>query len=166
MVNIELYRASEGDIPEIIELSRAIWIPAFAPFFDPDELQTLYEGMYNTEKLRLWMSDSANMLFIIKLNQLSIGYLGITHEAERLWLDKIYIHQKEQGKGFGGRILEKVEAMAAAQGVGTIALRVNRRNQPAISFYQNKGFVIDAEADYPAPNGFVYDDYLMSKRRS
>lgn len=164
MVGIELHRATKSDIPEIIALSKAIWIPAFAPFFVPDELQTLYAGMYNEEKIRLWMAIPENRFFIIKLNQLSIGYLGISFEPDRLWLDKIYIDQNQQGKGRGALVLNKVESMAISKGLNKIALRVNRRNQPAIDFYRKKGFNIDGEADYPAPNGYVYDDYLMSKK--
>jgi GNAT superfamily N-acetyltransferase len=63
----------------------------------------------------------------------------------------------------GAWALAQAEAEARDAGHRSLCLRVNRRNTHAIAFYLHKGFTIDAQADYPAPNGFVYDDYLMSK---
>jgi len=42
----------------------------------------------------------------------------------------------------------------------TIFLQVNKKN-PAIAFYQKKGFTIKEEAVFDIGQGFVMDDFIM-----
>jgi GNAT superfamily N-acetyltransferase len=119
--------------------------------------------MYNEAKLLSWLSAPENHLYIVNYQNEPKGYLGLSYEPDRLWLDKIYIHPKLQGRGLGAAVLSRVERMATDANISRVALRVNRRNEKAIAFYLRKGFTIDGEADFPAPGGYIYDDYLMSK---
>jgi ribosomal protein S18 acetylase RimI-like enzyme len=158
-----------SDLPALYQLAERIWLPTFAPFFTEHELKSLYKGMYNDETLLDWMSKSGHALFFICAQATpadAIGYLAIETKKDGLKLDKIYVDPLLHGKGIGRWAMAQMEEIAAKHGLNKISLRVNRRNRQAIHFYEKCGFHIDEEVDYPAPNGFVYDDYLMSKTMS
>ncbi len=162
-------------LPLLYRLAEEIWLPTFSPLFSEKELQSLYQGMYNDDALKAWMDRPGCTLYIIYTApanlpngqihrpEVAIGYMGIEHTPDSLKLDKIYVHPRLQGQGVGSWAVEQVMAFAKNAGCERITLRVNRRNTAAIAFYNGRGFVIDAEVDYPAPNGFTYEDYLMSK---
>lgn len=155
-----------SEIPMLIELSKDIWIPAFAPLFTTEEVMALHLGMYTPEVLETWMSQQGHYMYFIEAVDGSerIGYLAVAIESERLKLDKIYVHQRLQGQGIGQWAMGEVIQMAVDASLPEIYLRVNRGNEKAIRFYQKLGFETEAEVDFPAPNGYVYADYVMVAR--
>lgn len=157
-----------SEIPSLIELSKDIWIPAFTPLFTLEEVTALHSGMYAPEVLESWMAQPGHHMYFIDAADGSerIGYLAVALEAERLKLDKIYVHHRLQGQGIGRWAMKKVIQMALEAQLPEVYLRVNRGNEKAIRFYQKLGFEIEAEVDFPAPNGYVYADYLMAVRVS
>lgn len=164
MVEIKIALASESEIGKLLELSEKIWLPTFALLFSEKELQTLYTGMYSYEKLKTFINRADCDAYFIIREKIAIGYLAVEWRSQTLWLDKIYVLPELQGMGIGKCVLNLLEIMGIEKQLNTISLRVNRRNSKAISFYKKRAFLIDASVDYPAPNGFVYDDYLMSKK--
>lgn len=164
MVDISLNPVQESEIGRLLELSENIWLPTFSPLFSEYELNTLYKGMYSREKLKSFINSAGCNMYFIIMDTIQIGYLAVEWRAESLWLDKIYVLIELQGKGIGKHVLNMLENMARERKLHLISLRVNRRNDKAKIFYESQGFHIDASVDYPAPNGLVYDDYLMSKK--
>lgn len=164
MVEIKLVRITESRLGKLLELSEKIWLPTFAPLFSEKELQTLYKGMYSNDKLKAFINRADCAAYFIIREKKEIGYLAIEWREQTLWLDKIYVLPELQGKGIGKYVLNLLESMGKGKQLKSISLRVNRRNEKTIRFYKILGFQIDASVDYPAPNGFVYDDYLMSKK--
>ena len=156
-------KATTEDLPLLYQLAEEIWIPAFAPLFTETQLRALYAGMYNDELLTRWLSREGNELYFIYQSEKAIGYTAVENHSDFLKLDKIYIHPSLQGKGYGGEAMKKIEEIATEAGLTRIQLRVNRENDSAISFYQNRDFRITESIDFPGPEGFLYEDYLMTK---
>src|SRR5690606_24277667 len=121
---------------------------------------TLHAGMYNIEKLKCDLEKPENYFYFIAINKALKGYFCVITKAHKLVLDKIYIHPELQGKGFGKYILNEIKKLAVEYNYNEIELRVNRKNESAINFYKKNGFSITASADFPAENGFVYDDFI------
>jgi len=119
--------------------------------------------MYNDELLTKWLSREGNELYFIYLGEKTIGYTAVEKHLEFLKLDKIYIHPALQGKGYGGQAMKTIEEIATEANLPEIQLRVNRGNDSAIAFYQNRNFTIIQSIDFPGPDGFLYEDYLMKK---
>lgn len=83
---------------------------------------------------------------------------------DRLWLSKLYVLPECHGAGLGAYALECAATAARELALGEIRLYVFKKNLRAIRAYQRAGFrVIQAEVS-DAGNGYVYDDYVMSKR--
>lgn len=162
MVKLNFPIASSRDIPDIIALAKKIWLPAFSRYFDEDELDSLFTGMYSPEKINEVLSKpSYTFHFVRDQADNCLGYFAFDVIDETLKLDKIYIAPEIQGQGLGQQVFDHIGFIAQKAGASTIILNVNRRNAAAIGFYKKLGFEIIAEEDIPGPNGFVYDDYVM-----
>lgn len=160
--DISYRRIDENDLDSLVDLSKEIWIPAFRHYIEPDRLLVLYNGMYNKEKLLSDLLSPDTYFYFIEIKKELKGYFALIFRKEKLKLDKIYIHRKYQGQGFGQYILDEIKKIALHSNTREIELRVNRKNETAIEFYKKNGFIITASIDIPADNGFVYDDYVMN----
>ncbi len=155
------------ELQELYRLARSIWLPSFAPLFSEKELVALYNGMYNDATLLSWMGSAGNHLFFICMQadakSRRIGYLGISIQAPLLYIDKIYVHPDQQGRGIGLAVMEEAERRGQNAGCTSSQLRVNRGNKKAIKFYESMGYQIEKEIDLPAPSGYTYSDFVMCK---
>src|SRR5690554_1349947 len=150
MVNITKRKADNADIPQIIEVARRIWLPAFSPYFSKKELNSLFQGMYNPEKL---LKDLQNLhyefYFVENSLQMCMGYFATLVQSDSIKLDKLYVHPNLKGQGLGKWIYQTILQQARSQNLHKIELNVNRRNEPAIGFYKSLGFTILKEEDLP-----------------
>jgi ribosomal protein S18 acetylase RimI-like enzyme len=85
----------------------------------------------------------------------------LTAAAREIKLDKLYVHQAHQRKGYGGMLLDRVVTVARAYRCETIVLSVNKRNCSAIAAYRKHGFRMAAATVKDIGDGFVMDDYVM-----
>ena len=58
-----------------------------------------------------------------------------------LLLEDVILHRAYRGRGLGRRLVEHVQAWAAAEGLGRITLLADRDNTAALAFYQRLGFM-------------------------
>jgi ribosomal protein S18 acetylase RimI-like enzyme len=78
-------------------------------------------------------------------------------------LDKLYVDTSLQRHGIGGKLIAEVVARAKTHGFTRLALRVNRQNQPAIDAYLKHGFTVATLIVEDIGEGFVMDDYVMTR---
>ncbi|NEN23886.1 GNAT family N-acetyltransferase [Cryomorpha ignava] len=162
LVNLTFRKAFVADIPQLIDLAKEIWLPTFAVYFSETELNSLFSGMYNTDRITADLQNPHYALHIVENTaQKPVGYFATAIKPTYLKLDKIYVSPKLQGQGIGKWIFDEIVRQAREQSLDSIQLNVNRRNAPAISFYKKLGFKIIRSEDIPGPNGFVYDDFVM-----
>lgn len=100
--------------------------------------------------------------------QNAAGIIGFAHyfldtDAQRIKLDKLYVHPAWQRRGVGAALLGRVEAEARRQGRTTLTLRTNRHNRIALAAYQKYGFIVTAQVVTEIGEGFVMDDYVLEK---
>lgn len=71
-----------------------------------------------------------------------IGCVGCAAGAEPgvVELRKLYVREDRQGRGFGGRLIEQVEAQARRQGAHTIELWSDTRFTTAHRVYEKRGY--------------------------
>lgn len=73
------------------------------------------------------------------------------HLDNFFYIDRIIIDASAQGKGYGRRLYNDVEAFARAQGHEVLACEVNTRpdNPGSHAFHVNLGFQVIGDVDYP-----------------
>ena len=159
--DIDLVPKGIDDLNKIVDLAKEIWIPSFESYFTNEQLWSLFEGMYNTELLNQTLSNpNYHYYFINYKKDRVIGYLALEFKDDSLKIDKIYVHPKLQGMGFGNRILSFLVEQYKNK---RIWLRVNRGNDGAVKLYEKHGFTVHSRKDFHGPHKYKYEDYIMEK---
>ena len=79
-------------------------------------------------------------------------------------LDKLYVHPRVQGRGYGYALVEHAQACSLERGFSSLYLQVNKGNTASIAFYRKAGFAVRDEVKVDIGNGYFMDDFVMSKR--
>jgi GNAT superfamily N-acetyltransferase len=121
--------------------------------------------MYSVEKLEEAIADY-NQDFLVLENGLTIlGFTGIEHHYQDkniTRIHKLYVLPETQGTGAGKALLEEIIQQAKLNHSSLLHLNVNKANK-AVSFYEHVGFVVSDQEVLDIGNGFVMDDYIMTK---
>lgn len=76
------------------------------------------------------------------------GYFEDTNYKGRLWLDRLLIDKRFQGKGYGKEAVTKlIKRLYNEYGENKIYLSVYESNKAAISLYEKAGFYFNGEYD-------------------
>ncbi len=86
-----------------------------------------------------------------------------TNPAFEFKLHKLYLLPELHGRGLGSLLLQHVEREVRAGAGRRLILYVNRRNTKAITAYKRNGFAVTESVVTDIGNGFVMDDYVMTK---
>ena len=82
-----------------------------------------------------------NYLYLIaRLNNVEIGYIGVSISFEQSDLLYICIKKDFRGKGCATVLFNSMLTLLKEKGVRTILLEVNEHNMPAINLYNKLGF--------------------------
>ncbi|HEU4850927.1 MAG TPA: GNAT family N-acetyltransferase [Telluria sp.] len=132
-MNLELRRATEADVPFLLELRRetmdAHLAASGAPTTDAYHLERL---MYRFECAEVLLADG-----------LPSGLLKVDRSAPCWEIVQIQLSQRLQGRGIGRVLLEQV--LAEADGCGAdVSLSVLKAN-PARGLYERLGFALISE---------------------
>ncbi|MDR1661796.1 MAG: GNAT family N-acetyltransferase [Azoarcus sp.] len=97
--------------------------------------------------LRLILGDPrVGKLFVLRVDGRVAGMANAlltvsTAEGRRVvLLEDVIVAAGYRGRGFGGRLVERVVAWAAENGLPRITLLADKDNAPALAFYERMGF--------------------------
>lgn len=165
---ITLRLAAPADIPLIQEVAELTWPISYREIISPEQIRYMLDLMYSTEKIRAAIADPNQAFWLAEEAGKVIGFCGIEHgypEAGITRIHKLYILPETQGSGLGKTFIDQVEDQAKKHENHTLHLNVNKENK-AVGFYQKHGFTVDHEEVLDIGNGYVMDDFIMTKRIS
>lgn len=157
-------RAATDDLPAIRALAHAVWPTCYAAIITPAQITYMLERMYSLDQLRADLAAGITYTLLLE-NQTPIAFAarGPTPSPATAKLHKLYLLPTHHRRGLGSLLLRHVIALATAEGFAYLTLQVNRHNTTALATYQRNGFTITAEHITDIGNGFVMDDYLLSR---
>jgi len=153
------------DIERLCELAGEIWRRHYPDIISAAQIEYMLKQRYEPGVLRAEMQRGDlwwDQLFIEDRMTGFVSYF-LTGSTDEMKLDKLYVHQACQRRGYGGMLLDRVVTMAREHGCETIVLAVNKNNRGAISAYAKYGFNIVESVVKDIGGGFVMDDYIMQK---
>jgi GNAT superfamily N-acetyltransferase len=159
--------ATLKDIPTIMSLAEATWEPTYRFIISREQLEYMYRVIYTPASLKRQMAEQRHAFLLAYVDGEPAGFASFSPlPAEEgggsgYKLHKIYVLPTRQGQGLGVHLIEAVENAARAAGGQFLDLNVNRYN-PAISFYERRGFARQREVDVPIGPYFM-NDYIMRK---
>ena len=163
MCLIDISRASEADIPLIMEIANVAFPRTYAEILSPEQTEYMMDWMYSRKSLLKQFADG-HAYYIARLGGRGIGYVSVERQGERLFhLQKIYVLPDFQGRGVGRRLFEAaiVHVKGLCNQPCTLELNVNRNNK-ALDFYRKMGMKKVREGDFDIGSGFFMNDFIMS----
>ncbi len=141
-------KCTPDDLETLCALSRKTYEQTFAPLNTPENMRAYLDKAFDLKKLRDELSDNhSTFYFLFQAHELC-GYLKLNetpsqtdlNDAQSLELERIYVDEKFQGKGFGRVLMEQAIKISRERKKVYIWLGVWEKNEKAIDFYQKNGF--------------------------
>jgi ribosomal protein S18 acetylase RimI-like enzyme len=153
------------DIPELQRLADEIWHRHYPGIISSAQIDYMLATGYSTEALAKLVSLPTAGIALAKRAAEAIGFVAWypVPAAGTMKLDKLYVLPQHHGAGAGRALIEHVVAQARASGCRAVSLNVNRGNVGAIGAYERCGFEIRDRGDFPIGNGFVMEDFIMTR---
>jgi len=164
-VLVHIAPVETGDAERISALAREIWLAHYPDIIGIEQIEYMLRQRYAPAIIRaelqrddLWWD---KLLLGDDIMAFSSYFLS---GPEEMKLDKLYVRQESQRRGYGGMLIERTCRFAQERGCLRLVLAVNKNNRNAIGAYRKYGFGIRDTAVKDIGGGFVMDDYIMEKR--
>jgi|JI9StandDraft_2_1071091.scaffolds.fasta_scaffold16168_4 ribosomal protein S18 acetylase RimI-like enzyme len=151
------------DIPAIRKVVEEVWPIAYGDIISHAQIDYMLKMMYSDESLLRQMTMEDCEFILAMENDQVLGFASYSEIEKGVYkLHKLYVYSTQQGKGTGKMLLDEVCRRVKESGGSSIELQVNKKNI-AKRFYEKNGFTVKEEAVFDIGNGFVMDDYVMTK---
>jgi len=154
-----------GEIEALVALTRDTWQHHYAGIIPTSQIDYMLAQRYAPATILAQLSQEGVWWDTLHCDGILTGFVQFERGVDTgdLKIDKLYIRYAERGQGHGGILLQHVEQEARSLGCHRLYLQVNKNNVSAIGAYRKHGFEITDAAVFDIGNGFVMDDYIMSK---
>jgi ribosomal protein S18 acetylase RimI-like enzyme len=161
----EFRPAERADLPTIAGLAQEIWREHYPGIISAEQIEYMLERLYARGALEAQWA-AGRRFWLATFDTAAAGYAAASVEdaGETLFLNSLYVRGAARGQGLGAGLLGATAgAFPAAR---RIRLTVNRQNFRAINFYFKSGFVIAGLADKDIGDGYVMNDFVMTRDAS
>jgi ribosomal protein S18 acetylase RimI-like enzyme len=154
-----------ADVDELAVLAAAIWRHHYPDIISPAQIEYMLAQRYDAAVLRAELERNDLWWDQLRVGGRMTGFASyFLAPAGEMKLDKLYVHQDLQRRGYGGMLLARALEVAREHGCSAMMLAVNKNNRNAIAAYRKHGFHIDRSVVKDIGGGFVMDDYLMVRK--
>jgi diamine N-acetyltransferase len=162
---VTLVAAMTADIRVVQRLAHTIWHLHYPGIISVAQIDYMLARGYSDTALARFLHDAGAGLVLAHVADRPVGFAAWQRAGEPATskLDKLYVLPDFHRRGIGRRMIDRVEASARADGAATLVLNVNKGNAGSIAAYRRCGFVVREALAVDIGEGFVMDDYLMSK---
>ena len=160
----------KSEIPLLRDISIKTFVDAFGKQNTVSDMELYLAESRNFDQVEKEFHDPNTTLLFTESEEKITGFMKINNggaQSEKfdslsLELERIYLLEEHQGKGYGKEMVDYFEQMGRGLAVDMIWLGVWKKNPRAVSFYQRLGFEIFDEHDYLLGTD-LQRDYLMRK---
>ena len=153
------------DAEFIAGLAGEIWRRHYADIISAAQIEYMLKQRYEPQIIRAELLRHDLWWDKLLVGDAITGFASyfLTAQPGEMKLDKLYVHQDHQRKGYGGMLLAHACMRARGEGCSRLTLAVNKNNLIAISAYRKHGFRVSTSVVKDIGSGFVMDDYIMVK---
>jgi ribosomal protein S18 acetylase RimI-like enzyme len=163
MAEVEFAHLRLEEAEALAGLARIIWQAHYLAIITQAQIDYMLEQRYKPGLIRQTLA-RGDRWEVARDHEALVGFAhGYPMSDGDYKLDKLYVHPDYQRHGIGGLLLDRLIRHARKHGCERLVLRVNRNNTNAIAAYRKYGFTVATEIVEEIGNGFVMDDYIMTK---
>jgi ribosomal protein S18 acetylase RimI-like enzyme len=163
MLEIICGRLRDAEVESLIELAGAVWRKHYPGIITAEQIEYMLAQRYKAPLIRQLLA-RGDLWLAARAGDELVGFAhGHPLQDGDYKLDKLYVHNDWQRHGIGGRLIDEMTRHARDHGAARLLLRVNRQNQKAIGAYLKHGFQVATLIVEDIGNGFIMDDYVMTK---
>ncbi len=169
-MTINIKKCTREDLRKLQEISYETFNETFKHQNSPENMNAYLEKAFNLKQLEEELSNRYSQFFFVYFHNEVAGYLKVNSGdaqseemgEESLEIERIYIKNKFQKNGLGKYLLNKAMEVAVERNKKKIWLGVWEKNENAIAFYKNMGFVqIGSHSFYMGDEEQM--DFIMTK---
>ena len=143
-------------------LADTIWHECYSSVLPQGQIDYMLRTYHSTDAMLREMSEGYDF-FVVTDGGKDAGYYSVHDEGDRLYISKVYLLRECRGRGLGKRIFEDIDEYARSHNLNEEYLRVNKGN-PTVGIYKRAGFSVSDTITSDIGQGYVMDDYIMTKR--
>ncbi len=145
---MKLVKASIDNLFELQKLCREIYPIYFGNCWEGNGLELYLENQFGNDRLKVDLNNNLIEYYLMYFKNALIGFMKINLEAplkgfkkvKTCELEKMYIHPKWKGKGFGKSALTEAINRLRKYKKSLLFLCVLETNLNSIAFYEKLGF--------------------------
>jgi ribosomal protein S18 acetylase RimI-like enzyme len=162
---IEIRSATRDELSVVQRLAHVIWHAHYPGIITEEQIDYMLSRGYSIAALAEFLGAPGRGLELALADGEPAGFAAwyVTDDPKEAKLDKLYVWQSQQRRGLGRKLLGRVADLARAADATTLVLNVNKNNAQAIHAYERYGFAIREAIVVDIGNGFVMDDYVMTR---
>ncbi|MDD5390556.1 MAG: GNAT family N-acetyltransferase [Gallionellaceae bacterium] len=163
MNEIEIAPVRLNEAEAVVDLAGRVWRAHYPGIITPDQIEYMLAQRYRPVLVRQFIA-RGDLWLAARVAGVLVGFAhGHPLTEEDYKLDKLYVDLDWQRQGIGGKLIDALAARVISQGFSRLVLRVNRQNQNGIHAYLKHGFTVATIHLEDIGNGFIMDDYVMTK---
>ena len=165
MEQVTITRLDLTEIDTLIPLAYRIWHAHYPGIITPEQIDYMLERGYTRPIILDEIKNQGVTWLEIKTGGTMIGFASVgPYAPATMKLHKLYLLPECHGTGIGARALAEVERIARDNAASGLVLNVNRHNGKAIRAYERAGWHVAGEDVADIGNGYVMDDFVMTKQ--
>jgi len=159
---IQLISTSE-QVNTVVALAQEIWHEHFSSVISEAQIDYMLGRFLCAPAIQAQIQENYEYGLLLD-RSMAQGFFAIEAQADhRLFLSKLYVRHQARGCGLASEGMAYMERVCREQGLTSIWLTVNKRNDMPVSVYKHMGFEIVDTQVKDIGQGFVMDDYIMEK---
>jgi diamine N-acetyltransferase len=160
----QINRATDSlQFHQISDLAAIIWLEHYTPIIGADQVIYMLDKFQSVEAIKNQVIEGSEYYVLIQDGNLT-GYFCVNRKKDSLFLSKLYVLKKCQGKGIGKRAMLYIQRRAEELGYTKITLTVNKYNHKSIKAYEKMGFQKIKALIQDIGNNYIMDDFLLEKK--
>lgn len=155
----------DSEVESLCALAREIWLQHYPGIVTVRQIEYMLAQRYSPDAIRAQLRDGTASWDKLEVAGELCGFASCERgeDSRKMKLDKLYVHQVYRGRGLGAALVDHAAAAARREGRDTLYLQVNKYNHGSVEAYRRMGFAIIRSVKVDIGEGFVMDDYVMSR---
>lgn len=161
-------KCEKKDITQLWAFALKTFKDTFEKDNDPKDFKAYITKAITEERLAQEMSHEGSSFYFLELDNRVIGYIKLNlapfqsdiNDSKSLEIERAYVDLDFHGQGYGKMLFDFITELAKSHKIDYLWLGVWEKNQKAIAFYKQLGFIKFAE--HPFKLGTAQQkDHLM-----